>query len=157
MAKVPDSNSKYLSKGVICRDVAEILSSPTLHFRTKYAVLKNVAWAWSEFQGKYDGCPYWSEAALACERTKRKLIHEHAVPKSVLIKMLFEIKNPTPKSVEDILSRYCVAVVVTKDEDRLLSKAGLRSKMPADWDGSDLWARYRKVGIVPRKVAEVRS
>ncbi|QDS98398.1 hypothetical protein [Adhaeretor mobilis] len=152
MAKIAEKSPRYRSKKVICKDVAEIMASQSLHYGTKHVVLAQTVWAWSEFHGKYEGCPFWSEKALASDRIATEFIHEHAVPKSVIIKMLFDLKNPTPEKVEDILSSFCVGVVVTREEDRTLNQNGLRLKMPEDWDGDDRWARYQKVGIVPKKM-----
>lgn len=33
------------------------------------------------------------------------------------------------------------------DENKLLGKLGLRNKMPKDWDGANIFARYEKAGI----------
>jgi hypothetical protein len=41
----------------------------------------------------------------------------------------------------------CVGIVVTVEEDRSLNAAGIRSRMPEGWDGGDVVARYRAVGI----------
>jgi len=38
-------------------------------------------------------------------------------------------------------------LLVTKDEHRRLNASGLRSKMPDDWDGENIWARYDAIGI----------
>ena len=43
-------------------------------------------------------------------------------------------------------------MVVTKDEDISLNRAGLRSTMPKDWEGEDPWARYTAVGIQVEKL-----
>jgi len=37
--------------------------------------------------------------------------------------------------------------LVTLEEDARLRAAGLRSTMPDDWDGENVWARYEAVGI----------
>jgi hypothetical protein len=53
----------------------------------------------------------------------------------------------TSEAVRAVLERYGVTVLITLDEDRQLNKAGLRNRMPAEWDGSDPLARYKAVGI----------
>ncbi len=40
-----------------------------------------------------------------------------------------------------------VFVLITKEEDEHLNKAGYRNKMPSEWDGRDPLARYKAVGI----------
>ncbi len=140
------TNPRYRPKGVLAQDIVMVLGLP-LSYGTKYAVLDDALWKWSEFHGKYDGCFCWSAEALKVAEQTKELRHEHLIPRGVLIAML--ISNP-PASAEALLSwlnSRCVGVVVTKAEDAKLNKAGLRSKMPADWDGKDIWARYRAAGI----------
>ena len=115
---------------------------------SKYALLDNVCWIWSEFEGKIDGCRWWSEAALARRADVKQLRHEHSVPRRVIIRHLLQLSKPTSEIVEDILSNWCVGAVVTAEEDRRLAQAGLCMMMPADWDQRDPFARYRAVGIV---------
>lgn len=61
--------------------------------------------------------------------------------------MLLNLEDPSPEAVKDIFDRFCVGVVVTKEEDARLNELGLNSKMPSDWDQKDLWARYHAAGI----------
>ena len=57
----------------------------------------------------------------------------------------------TIESLEESLWRLFRVRLVTKAEDRRLVEAGLRFKMPEDWNGEDPWARYRAVEIkLPR-------
>lgn len=141
-----EKNARYRSKEILAADVVTVLALP-LSYGTKYAVLDDALWKWSEFHGKHKGCQYWSVAALKVSRETKELRHEHLIPKSLLIAMLMD---DSPKSAESLitwLDLRCIAVVVTKSEDAKLSKAGLQSKMPADWDGKDICARHRAVGI----------
>jgi len=50
-------------------------------------------------------------------------------------------------------------MVVTCDEPALLNKFGLRSTMPRDWDGKDVFARYAAIGIevVPIEISNERN
>lgn len=79
-----------------------------------------------------------------------RLIVDHAVPLAVLVRKLFE--------TDFDLSRNCLKVflernyhlgLLTAAEDCRLNQLGLRSTMPANWDGADLIARYRNAGIDP--------
>lgn len=114
-----------------------------LSYGSKYALLDNVCWTLSELDGKYIGCRFWSRRALE-ERTD--LRHEHSVPRRLLIAMLLELSAPTEDDVRRVLNLR-VGVVVTFEEDRALNAAGLRSRMPDGWEGRDVFARYRAVGI----------
>ena len=51
------------------------------------------------------------------------------------------------ETVRDVLDRYGITVLITADEDERLNKAGLRNRMPTDWDGRDPLTRYKAVGI----------
>lgn len=152
MGGTSQSNPRYRTKAELCTDIAFVLNSD-LHYGTKYTVFDNAMWVWTEFEGKYKGCEYWSEAALDFADDERKLVHEHAVPKKLLIEMLMNLSNPSSDSVQQMFQNYCKAAVITKAEDASLNRLGLRSKMPADWDGKDPWARYKAAGIILRSQA----
>jgi len=51
----------------------------------------------------------------------------------------------TRDKFEKILREKILARLITIDEDRQLTKAKLRSRMPDDWDGASLGARYQYV------------
>ena len=105
---------------------------------------------WSARKGTNVGCRYWSKNAInhylahgiyvVGGKRKRALRHEHVVPRKVLTPILLE-KSSIPQ-VFSLLSTFCVGCILTKEEDRLIPKK-LRSAMPEDWDGLDVWARYR--------------
>jgi len=144
--RTPESGNRYRTKAQVCKDVAHVLNAP-LHYATKYAVLDDACWKWSEFSGKFKGCTYWSKAASEYIGATSGLRHEHLVPKKVVIAHLLALDPATTDNVHAILDRYCIGVVVTKDEDARLTGLGLRSKMPDGWDAGDPWARYAAAGI----------
>jgi len=72
---------------------------------------------------------------------------EHAVPFTVIINHLMDMKNLTAKAVTNVLKKWYSVMLVTYDEDVRLQKSGLRFKMPEKWDKKDIFARYKKVGI----------
>lgn len=149
MARISEKNPRFRTKDAMCKDLSKVLNADLSH-GTKVAVLNEIFWVWSEFDGKISGCKYWSKKAKKeYEINKKvKLIHEHIVPREVLRKMIFDMDSPTPKSLKEILSKYCIGVVVTKEEDEALDALGLRSEMPENWDGSDAWARYKMANII---------
>jgi hypothetical protein len=152
MAKDPPNRRRRRSKDDICCDVAFVLASP-LTEGTKVAVLNDALWKWSEFDGKIDGCRWWSEAACAIRENRKQLIHEHLVPRKVLIERLLGLEEPAAEKVAQVLQQ-CVGVVITKDEDRLLNKHGLRSKMPKDCSEEDQWGRYNFANIAVRELSQ---
>lgn len=72
---------------------------------------------------------------------------EHAVPQMELVNWLMSIDPLTPAAIEELLAKYFRVMLVTKDEHARLNASGLRSKMPKGWDHTDVFARYRHVGI----------
>jgi hypothetical protein len=116
--------------------------------------MADVVWIWSEFEGKYEGCRYWSEGALEARRTNKPIVHEHLVPKRVIIDLLMSIRNPTAGAIRDLLDRFCVGVVVSQEEDRKLNSCRLRSTMPQGWTvNDDPWARHIRAGIKSKQMA----
>lgn len=157
MARISPENPRYRTKQELANDVATVLNT-SLHYGTKYAVLKEVTWVWTESSGKFNGCPYWTDAAIRRfkqERSRKRLRHEHVVPKKVVIDMLFGLKKPTAVSLREILDKYLIGVVVTKEEDDRLNVEYGKS-MPEEFGNKksesfqDPWLRYRKCGIKVR-------
>lgn len=146
MPKISEKNKRYRTKEQICKDLAYVLNS-SLSYGTKFAVLSEITWVWTEFHGKYSGCKYWSEEALKIKNSQAQLIHEHVVPKKVLIGYLMEKTKLSAQEIYKFLEKFCIGVVITKDEDQKINNEGLRSKMPNDWDYEDPWARYKGLNI----------
>ena len=153
MARISEKSPLYRPKTVICEDIAHVLNDRRLHHCAKFAVIDQAIWIWSEFDGKYKGCRLWSEEALLGDPRNGPLVHEHPVPRKEIRDRLFGLNPASPQSVRDVMEKYCLGVVITKREDLELVKAGLNSSMPKRWRGSDVFARYRKVGIRVRQVA----
>ena len=52
------------------------------------------------------------------------------------------------ENIEEFLNKYYRLGVLTKAEDIRLNDIKLKSDMPQDWDGNDVFARYKKAEIV---------
>ena len=104
MAEIPSNSRRYRSKEEIAKDLAFILTA-RVSYGTRFAVLKDAMWVWTEFNGKYEGCAFWTPLAMAKYAMNRKqkgkkiagLRHEHIVPKRVVMEMLEELNPPTPE------------------------------------------------------------
>nr|CAA6830691.1 MAG: Unknown protein [uncultured Thiotrichaceae bacterium] len=122
-----------------------------LSYGTRFCVASEILWVWSEFYGKHKGCKYWSEEALRIwptqEPSVKGLVHEHLIPRKVLIHKLFNEVERDQHKIYEFLEKFCIGVVVTKAEDQALNDAGLNSKMPDDWNNQDPWARYTEIGL----------
>jgi hypothetical protein len=154
MARIVETNPRFRTKVQICSDVACVLNAQ-LSWGTQFAVLAEAFWVWSEFDGKYSGCRFWSVNAWKQQHELRSLRHDHAIPKKVLVERLIQLRgDATETSVHKVLESWCFGVVITKAEDDRLTSFGLRARMPSDWDLADPWARYRHAGIALRKGSE---
>ena len=102
---------------------------------------------------KYPERYRWSPKARVNYRanSRTRLRFEHAEPLSLLIKDLLESKPLTSDQLAGELERrlrHCA--VITPEEDKKITAAGLRQRMPDGWKpGGDPWIRYREAGLNP--------
>ncbi len=142
----------------MAEDIAVALASP-MSTPGKRSVLQSVTWNWTGIDGKYEGCPFWTPRAITESETRgvRGLRHEHAVPRKVFYRLAFALERPTVESVLNLCERTLFGVVVTLEEDRVLSE-GLRQRMPPEFDDPsspdfrDPWLRYKhkRIQVVKR-------
>lgn len=158
MAQISKKNKRYREKDTMIRDLVRVLNSD-LSYGTKYAVLFEMLWIWTEFDGKYLGCSYWSNEALEqLDFTNVKLIHDHAVPRKIIIDKVFRMNSPSETDIRNVFDKYLNGVIITKDEDTQLNSHGYRQKMPSEFhdkskaDYDNPWLRYKKAGIKVVKV-----
>jgi hypothetical protein len=106
-------------------------------------------------QNKYPPAYPWSGDARAVYEARevapsggRGLVLEHLMPQNLLLDDLIQRSNKlTIHRLVRELSTRLIGTVVTKDEDRMLTAAGLAFVAPPDADPIDLWARYRAAGL----------
>ena len=112
-------------------------------------------WKYSEAFGKFKGCPFWSinaynqfllmkkqkKSKAECEKNLR---HEHVYPQILLINKLKDLKKPTLNVLKKLFKEYAIATVVTKDENNLLNKAGLRTSTISE---DNIWLRYNNKNL----------
>ena len=72
---------------------------------------------------------------------------EHVVPQMAIVNRLMDMEPLTEQRVVELLKRLFTVMLVTHEEHGRLNASGLRSTMPDDWDGEDVFSRYRAVGI----------
>lgn len=135
----------------------------------KEMMLKRLIWAVTEndddgISKKYNGHPYWSEAALRKVLSNKEnripkfkdLRHEHTVPKSEIISRITN-SDKSEQTIFTILDNLGYAVIISKEEDIRLNQKKLRSRMPDSFidDGTveNIFSRYIEAGI---KVFDVR-
>src|SRR5207249_2235324 len=103
-------SKKHRTKEEMAKDVLAALNAP-MSYRAKVVVLLDVFSAWTESEGKYNGCLYWSEGAWKLRlqlEWKNKVRHEHGIPKNVLKKQLLSLENPNEETVADYLDCFLI-------------------------------------------------
>ena len=99
---------------------------------------------------------YISEKAAELKKTLKeyellKTTHrEHAIPLNVLLtELLPKQKFSNISELEIFFKKYLTSVLITLEErDQLDSRgSGLKKTMPEDWDGEDLFARFKAFGM----------
>lgn len=154
MGRIPESNKRYRTKDRMVEDIVFVLTAP-LSYGAKFSVVNDVSWAWTEFDGKYKGCPLWTEGAVlqyAADPKSNRLRHEHAVPKKVVMEMLFDLGKPIQEAVRSICDKFLVGVVVMVEEDAVLNCEFSKSMPLEFFDRSspefhDPLLRYKRCGI----------
>lgn len=140
MAYRARNHKHFRTRPELARDLAIVMASPVTE-GTKYGVFRDVAWTWTEGDGKYEGVSRWSKLALSLCRSnggkKHGLRHEHATP----IKVLHELVRPVceddqPETVDAVfrlLDDLNIAVIITLTEQRMLD-ASYRDSMPSQFN-----------------------
>lgn len=82
---------------------------------------------------------------------KNGFTYEHPIPACVTLQRIKENIGNENK-IRELLQQSDNVTLLTKEENDMLNAKGLKSKMPDDWDGNDIFARYKESGIeVPTK------
>ena len=142
-----DKNTRLLliRKAIFyCKDVEASGMPPSAW---KKALREPIFFLWEQYRKKkHESARYRSIAIGTPVIVMKGIVYDHAIPINIIIEMLMQ-SDKKLETIENILNNYVISVLITDDEDRLLSKSGLRSKLPADC-GLDGWrARYESVGI----------
>jgi hypothetical protein len=69
------------------------------------------------------------------------------MPVKVISELLKQDDCHSEESVEKLLLNFYKLGVLTQEEDKVLNQLSLKSAMPNDWDGINVFARYEKAGI----------
>lgn len=80
-------------------------------------------------------------------KSDTQLVKDHAVPVKIISEMLKQIICPSEVSIEKLLQDFYRLGVLTHEEDKTLNQLNLKSNMPNDWDGENVFARYEEANI----------
>jgi hypothetical protein len=152
------NNPYYRTKEQLAEDVYNILLSENLSIGAKHAVIHEVTWLWTEFNGKYTGCPYWSKKSSKylheTEQKKSKILrHDHIVPRNMIIKRLLYGHKMDSQELSNFLKKHLIGCVLLKEEDTYLNNIGYQRVMPQGWEfGEFAWERYKEASIEVFKI-----
>ena len=98
-----------------------------------------------------------SKAAL--NRPDSECMVEHVMPQMEIVNRLMSMRPLTKGGVIELLTNCLRVMVVTRDEHARLNSSELRSKMPSDWAGKDVFDRYAAAGIevAPTEIRNERN
>lgn len=127
-----------------CRKVAAMGMPASCYSK---ALREPIHFLWDRIGTKHQSARYATEEALATERGVGLIVFDHAIPFRYQLEELISISELTPDAVRSALVKFGVAVLITKEQDRLLTSLGLQRNMPNGWDGVDPLARYKAAEI----------
>lgn len=113
-------------------------------------------------QNKYPLAYPWSTSARVSYKENQRapkggrgLVLEHVRPRNILIDSMIERSDQlTAGELIGYLNRFLAGAVITREEDLLLTNAGV-AYAPVDADDPDPWARYRTAGLAPESFSPV--
>jgi hypothetical protein len=136
-----------------------------------YKVAREALWfMWEQrrlprplIRGKYPAAYPWSPGARALldehKAAGRPLssfsgvVIEHLVPATLMVQEALSLATELDvDGMVELLAQHGAAAIVSNDDDRALTSAGVRSTMPDGWDG-DPWARPQAAGLDPTAFA----
>ncbi|WP_146613002.1 hypothetical protein [Halomonas sp. SL1] len=112
-------------------------------------------------KGKYLGHPFWSISARDLLKAngwkvvgiKRLLSHEHVIPVSLLVRKILEPGcGDCVEDFEEIVSRYSLVAIITREEDVRLREAKQWKSVGLEWVENDPWWRYREAKLFSEMV-----
>jgi hypothetical protein len=103
-------------------------------------------------RGKYPEQVHWSAHARQLHLhgdSRRELVIEHAAPMRLLMRRLIDDTELTTHRCLEQLRAGGKWLVITREENTLLSAAGVADRMPDSvrFDPEDPWARHRHAGL----------
>lgn len=149
-------------------DLKTLCEQKHLSKQTTFEIVRDISWSWTDgFGNGYQGCTYWTEAAIKqcygvskikdCINkfpcSNKGVRHEHVVPKNLFIRYIMEECYSNPEKLDyDLIDKNLIACVVTSDEAKNIDSAYkdkmLDNKNFNEIDDESLWSRYTKSGIV---------
>ncbi|SDJ86037.1 hypothetical protein [Sediminibacillus albus] len=162
MARLSKNNRKYMSKPDMIKSLVkiyELYSRSEVPLANVHILLDHFLWGWTEFEGKYKGCKWWSENAynqfINSKKETAGLIHEHVVPRNVIrVKFLEMLDNGcNEEELYRFLYQYLFACIITKEEDHLLRNSGFKNQLGQELHKETIWYRYEQAKIKVKQIS----
>lgn len=119
------------------------------NYIAKYSLANDIYWATPKAEAHLQRLQLISKKGLrrGAKSKRNGFTYEHVVPVNLIVDEILAIGDDLTR-VKDVLTATDRVVILTSEEDRLLS-GPLRSKMPQKWSSSssDIFARYRSAGL----------
>ncbi|UOR12820.1 hypothetical protein [Halobacillus amylolyticus] len=122
MGRISEKNRKYITKTDMVKSFSKVYQLYTLSelpLANVHILLDHFMWTWTEFDGKYRGCKWWSEKAYeqyatGKEKRTKGLIHDHVVPRDVIRYETFKIlgNNSSDKQLYDFFNKHLIGCVI---------------------------------------------
>lgn len=140
----------------LCEVAIHVRKNLPVNAATKFVIRTALREAINKSKKNYQGninkknCTYISENAKQnlIENPQADLIADHMIPVSLALREFESLNNLNIDAVVNLVSKYSNLALITRKEDTKLRELGLVKKMPQDWDGEDIYARYRAAKII---------
>lgn len=129
---------------VYCHRVAQMGMPKSIYSK---ALREPIYFLWEKNGSKFQSARYASPEALVAPKGEGLVVYDHSVPFRYQVDELMALERVTPNAVMNVLLRYGVAALITKEQDSRLASMGLGRSMPAEWDGINPLSRYKSAGI----------
>ena len=138
----------------LCAVALHLYEHMPVNAATKFAIRTVLREAVNKSNPEYKGnnnrknCRYISLAAeVLLSDANADLVSDHAIPISLLLKEFYAVGAHSLDELVALVGKYSLMVLITDAEDDRLAEDGLVKKMPDDWDGQDVLARYATARI----------
>lgn len=155
MGRISPKNEIFMNKSTMISSILTLYKSHidnSLPLANLLIILNHIMWAWTEYNGKYKGCTWWSEKAyeqFLDTSSYKGLRHDHIVPRKELKEEIIKIveEKCTFEELYEFLNTYLIGCVITHDEDKVINSIGLRDTLGSELTTDNKWNRYKQANI----------
>lgn len=164
LANTNDQQLKMLL-GFVCESVNSKIQINSKLLRDMLDVIEGLMRGAVNSKGNYSHSVLKLRCSYISEKVKNLKMHtssaqllkqthrEHAIPLRILVQKIYSFESISINELEAFLDQSLVSVLITKSEQLILDNPEYRikDKMPPNWDGIDVFARFKIVNIAVAK------